>query len=99
MIPSRGRGFSIKGRVWESIVKVVVQNNVAILRNPRVGKRLPRTGVQILKGWVGKLSASDNLKRADSRLRAFIYVYGHGQLIFRATIVVFYAGVNFHFCE
>src|SRR5256885_6286175 len=94
VISERGRGFSLKGRAWEAVVKVIIQNNVAIVGDPGIRERLSGTGVQILKRRVSKLSASDNLKCTYSRLWAFVDAYGHRQFVFHAPIVVF--GTGFH---
>ena len=85
--------------IRKSAIEVIIENDVAIVRDARVRKRLPRTGIQRRQRIRGLSGISADLETPDYRLRAFVYANHNRHFILDAAVIVLDLSIDFHLGE
>ena len=85
--------------MWKAMIKVVVEDSIAIYGEILLGKRLPWVGSQFGEGLGLDLLIADDLEGADKSLRTLFDLDVNRELICPVMIIVVDIGLNLGFAE
>ena len=89
---SRGLRRCIESGVRKTVVKVIVQDDVAIVGYSRIGVRLTWAGAEKIQrghGIVKLRVIANNLERTDHQLRAFVHFQRYGNVVLCVLVIIF----------
>ena len=94
---SRGLRRCIESGVGKTVVKVIVQDDVAIVGYSRIGVRLTWAGAEKIQrghGIVKLRVIANNLERTDHQLRAFAHFKRYGNVVLRILVIIFDVSIH-----
>ena len=89
---SRGLRRCIESGVGKTVVKVIVQDDVAIVGYSRIGVRLTWAGAEKIQrghGIVKLRVIANNLERTDHQLRALVDFKRYGNVVLCVLVIIF----------